>query len=65
MTKHGLTLRNKKERNLIDALLIYTLCNEFSNDFNVQSDFCKIFGKKKIYSFLTFLSYDALAARAF
>ena len=33
---------DKKERIHIDTLLIYTLWYEFSNNFDVQSDFGKI-----------------------
>ena len=45
MIKYGL---NEKERTYIDALLIYTLWYEFSHDLDAQSDFGKIFVKKKL-----------------
>ena len=42
---------DKKETSYIDALLLYTLQYEFSNDFDAQSDFGKIFVTKLFTSF--------------
>ena len=42
------TKRIKKETSYIDTLLFHTLWYEFSNDFDAQSDFGKIFVKKNL-----------------
>ena len=46
---------DKKETSYIDSWLIYTLWDEFSNDFDAKSDFGKILSQK-IYSLGPFLS---------
>ena len=43
-------IRIKKKEFYIDALLIYTLWYEFSNDFDAQSDFGNNFVPKKLAS---------------
>ena len=41
-------IKFKKERSFINALFIYTLLYEFSNDFDAQSDFGKNFVTKNL-----------------
>ena len=46
--KYGLDDTKRIKKSYIDTLLIYTLFYEFSNDFNAQSDFGKIFVTKHL-----------------